>query len=127
MENEEMKRQSGATPGSLVAGDAAQARMLPQFSGTILEELTELTLAEVCFACAAQVDCIVELVAEGVLAPLGGEPQHWRFSGSHLRRATVALRLQRDLGVNLAGAALALDLLDEVETLRARLRVMGVY
>jgi len=37
----------------------------------------------------------------------------------------VALRLQRDLGLNLAGAALALELLDEVEALRAQLRVMG--
>jgi len=34
----------------------------------------------------------------------------------------VALRLQQDLGVNLAGAALALQLLEEAETLRARLR-----
>jgi chaperone modulatory protein CbpM len=37
----------------------------------------------------------------------------------------VALGLQRDLGINLAGAALALQLLDEVEALRARLRAMG--
>ena len=34
---------------------------------------------------------------------------------------TVAWRLQRDLGVNLAGAALALQLLDEVQTLRAQI------
>jgi len=33
----------------------------------------------------------------------------------------VASRLQRDLGVNLAGAALALQLLDEIETLRAHI------
>lgn len=102
-------------------------KMLPQVSGIILEELTELTLAEVSRACAVHVDCIVELVAEGVLAPIGREPHRWRFSGAHMRRATVALRLQRDLGVNLAGAALALQLLDEVEALRARLRVIGAY
>jgi chaperone modulatory protein CbpM len=30
--------------------------------------------------------------------------------------------LRRDLGVNWAGAALALDLLDELQELRARLR-----
>jgi hypothetical protein len=33
------------------------------------------------------------------------------------RRATIALRLQRDL-INLAGVALALQLLDEVNALR---------
>jgi chaperone modulatory protein CbpM len=102
-------------------------RMLPQLSGVILEELGELTLSDVSRACAVDVDCIIELVAEGLLAPRGREPHRWRFSGAHLRRATVALRLQRDLGVNLAGAALALQLLDEVEALRARLRVMGLY
>ena len=103
------------------------AKMLPQLAGIILEELTELTLADVCRACTVSVDGIVELVEEGVITPLGREPHRWRFSGTHLRRATVALRLQRDLGVNLAGAALALQLMDEVDVLRARLRVMGGY
>jgi chaperone modulatory protein CbpM len=34
------------------------------------------------------------------------------------------MRLQSDLGVNLAGAALALQLLDEIESLRAQVRAM---
>lgn len=99
--------------------------MLPQLIGIVLEEQSELTLAEVCRACAVHADFIFELVEEGVLAPVGREPQHWRFSGTHMRHARLALRLQRDLGVNLAGAALALQLLDEVENLQARLRAMG--
>jgi len=98
---------------------------LPQLSGIIFEELNELTLADLSHACAVQADCIVELVEEGVIVPIGREPHRWRFSGVHLHRASVALRLQRDLGLNLAGAALALQLLDEVETLRARLKVLG--
>jgi len=32
------------------------------------------------------------------------------------------MRLQRDLGVNLAGIALALDMLDEIDKLRGRLQ-----
>ncbi len=102
-------------------------KFLPQLSGSILEEQTELTLDELGCACAVHVDYIIELVEEGVLTPVGGEPLFWRFSGIHMRRATVALRLQRDLGVNPAGAALALHLLDEVDELRARLRVLGAY
>ena len=99
--------------------------MLPQLHAVILEDLTELTLGQVSRACAVQVECIVELVEEGVLSPLGREPHRWRFSGAHMSRARVALRLQRDLGVNFAGAALALQLLDEVESLRAQLRMAG--
>ena len=64
----------------------------------------------------------MELVEEGVLTPEGEAPGQWRFTGLHLHRARVAARLQRDLGVNLAGAALALELLEEMEVLRARLR-----
>ena len=99
---------------------------LPQLTGIVLEEQTELTLADVCRACAVSDDRIIELVEEGVLAPVGDEPRLWRFTYIHMRRARVAVRLQRDLGVNLAGAALALELLEEVEALRARLERAGV-
>jgi len=100
-------------------------KMLPDASTTILEEQVGLSLTEISRACAVHAEMIVELVNEGVLAPDGREPHRWRFTGVHVRRATVALRLQRDLGLNLAGAALALELLDEVEALRAQLRAMG--
>lgn len=96
--------------------------MLPLFDGVILEEQTRLTLADICRACATPAESIIALVEEGVLAPAGEEPQRWRFTGVHMRRARVALRLQSDLGVNLAGAALALQLLEEIDELRARLR-----
>ena len=64
----------------------------------------------------------MELVEEGVLTPAGEAPGQWRFTGLHLHQARIAARLQRDLGVNLAGAALALELLEEMAVLRARLR-----
>jgi chaperone modulatory protein CbpM len=35
------------------------------------------------------------------------------------------MRLQSDLGINLAGAALVLQLLDEIENLRAEVKAMG--
>ena len=95
---------------------------MTQVTGFILEEQTELSLADLSQACAAQTARIVELVDEGVLAPAGGaSPESWHFTGLHLQRARVALRLESDLGVNLAGAALALELLDELDSLRARL------
>jgi chaperone modulatory protein CbpM len=90
-------------------------------AGFILEDQEELTLDDLCRACAAQSELIVDLVHEGLLAPLGTAPEVWRFTGVHLHRATVAVRLQRDLGVNPAGAALALELMDELDSLRAQL------
>jgi len=35
-----------------------------------------------------------------------------------LKRLQIAIRLQQDLGVNLAGSALVLDLLEEMQALR---------
>ncbi len=97
---------------------------LVRITGFILEDQSQLSLADLCRACAARADKIVELVDEGVLVPAGGAPEYWVFTGVHLHRAKVALRLQNDLGVNLAGAALALELLDQLDTLRGRLRAL---
>ena len=98
---------------------------LPHAATCILEEQTQLTLIDLCGACAVHAEQIIELVDAGVLEPLGREPAHWRFGGASLKRAHAALRLQRDLEINLAGVALALELLDEIESLRIRVRAMG--
>ncbi|WP_153131955.1 chaperone modulator CbpM [Dechloromonas hortensis] len=103
----------------------ANEKNLPLPSALILDEQSNLTLAELCRACSVRAEFIVELVDEGVLAPQGREPHRWRFSGVHLYRTRVAFHLQRDLGINLAGAALVLQLLEEVDALRARLRIIG--
>ena len=92
----------------------------------ILEEQTDLTLADLCRACTTPGDVIMALVDEGVLTPMGQTPDDWRFTGLHVHRASVAVRLQRDLGINLAGAALALHLMDEMDTLRAQLRQLNL-
>ncbi|MGA9665663.1 MAG: chaperone modulator CbpM [Gallionella sp.] len=98
---------------------------VPQFAMCILEEQTQLTLADLCRACAVHDEQIIALVDAGVLEPQGREPARWVFTGASLHRARKALRLQRDLDVDLAGAALALVLLDEIASLRTRLRAMG--
>jgi chaperone modulatory protein CbpM len=81
----------------------------------------QLTISELCSTCAVQTDYIVELVQEGIITPAtGSNPETWRFTSLHVRHTKVAWRLQRDLGVNLPGAALALQLMQELETLRAQ-------
>lgn len=96
---------------------------MPQkvLTGILLDERTELTLNELCQACSRSSTWVIELVEEGVLEPHGEDKSHWRFPGTSLHRARTAMRLQQDLKVNLAGVALALDLLEEIDTLRQRL------
>jgi len=91
-------------------------------TGTLLDDQLYLSLIEISEACAGRTEWVVELVEEGILEPLGEQREKWRFPGESLSRANIAMRLQRDLGMNLAGVALALDLLEEIDALRARLR-----
>jgi chaperone modulatory protein CbpM len=91
----------------------------------LIEEEVQFTLVELSRACRADSEQLVELVHEGVLNPSGHDPQEWRFGDTSLRRARRALSLTRDLELNAAGAALVLDLLDEIEALRSRLRRAG--
>lgn len=96
---------------------------MPQkvLTGILLDEQIELTLSELCEACSRSSAWVIELVEEGVLEPIGEERSRWRFSGTSVQRAVAATRLQQDLKINLAGVALALDLIDEIDALRQRL------
>lgn len=98
--------------------------LLPVHTGTVIED-DSLTLEQLCQACGAQADWVISLVEESIIEPQGNEMHVWRFSGTSLVRVRSALRLHRDLGVNLAGIALALDLMEELENLRAQLKIMG--
>ena len=87
-------------------------------SGEIVEESVVLSVSDLSRMIRVDERHIVELVEEGVLSVLEIDSSEWRFSGASLRRARVALRLEHDLGLNLPGVALALDLLEELERLR---------
>jgi chaperone modulatory protein CbpM len=92
-------------------------------SGEIFEEYAVLSVEELSRLCAVDTAYIVELVEEGVLSVIEVDASEWRFAGAALRRARTALRLQRDLEINLPGVALALELMEEIEELRRELKV----
>ena len=86
--------------------------------GQVLEDDDEITTEELCRHCRVEADTIKLLVQEGILDPLEKDMGQWRFTVASLRRVRTVVHLQRDLGVNLPGAALALDLLDQIFELR---------
>lgn len=87
------------------------------------EAAEPLTLSQICAILELRSEVVCEWVSEGVMRPTGDRLTEWRFPGRELERARRARRLQRDLGLNTASLPLVLDLLGEVEHLRARLRV----
>ena len=90
--------------------------------GCILEEEAAISLAELCSACSVHAEYIIALVDEGILEPKCCDTGAWRFAGASLKRTRMVIHLERDLGVNIAGAALVLDLMEELQGLRAQLR-----
>lgn len=89
-----------------------------QLRGIVLDEQVKFTLREFCDACGVRRQLVVEMVEEGVIEPAHRSGREWEFHGHTLVRAQRALRLVRDLDVNWPGAALALDLLEEIERLQ---------
>jgi len=109
-------------------------------SGVIVEEHVVFTFTALCRASGADAAQLQAMVGEGLIEPTamteptgstgaarhsGDGPADWQFSGDALPRARTALRLAHDLELPLSGAALVMDLLAEIESLRSRLRKTG--
>ena len=84
------------------------------------EPLSLPTLARACCVDSATIEA---WVAEGLLEADGNGPP-WQFDASEFARALQIARLQRELALDSAGAAICVELLTEIERLRARIRVL---
>ena len=97
---------------------------LINISAVCLGEDEWLDLAELARVCGTTSGFIEALIAEDLLAP--ARPQAPGFGGAEIARVRRILRLQRDFEASLPSVAILLDLLDEIERLRARLRRAGL-
>ena len=90
---------------------------------SVVENEVHMSIVELSHASRTPQELIMSWVSEGVLSPAGSSPEDWRFSGDSLKRAKTAAHLTHDLDLNAPGVALALQLLDEIAQLRARLNL----
>jgi chaperone modulatory protein CbpM len=87
-------------------------------SGDLLEEAA-LGVEELSRACAAEPQWVLERVGAGLLACVGGTAfGERRFASVELVRARRLRSIERDFDANPELAALAVDLIEEVERLR---------
>jgi chaperone modulatory protein CbpM len=89
-----------------------------------IEAQSELNLDELCEACHVTYDFIHELVEYGAIEPRGISIEVWRFNPDHVRKIQTVKRLQEDLEVNLPGAALAIELMDQIQEMRTQLELL---
>src|ERR1700692_1706120 len=92
-------------------------------SVAISEDSALLTVKDLSRMCAVDERHIVEFVEEGVLSVVEVDATEWHFTGADMRRARLAVRLEPDLKISLAGVALAIELMEELERLRRELHV----
>jgi chaperone modulatory protein CbpM len=88
----------------------------------VVEETAMCSFHELCVSCDVNPDWVAGLVEQGAIEAVGRTRQEWQFTTLSLIRVAKAKRMERDLGLNLPGLALALDLLDQLDEMRARLR-----
>ncbi|MFT6791506.1 MAG: chaperone modulatory protein CbpM [Cellvibrionaceae bacterium] len=79
------------------------------------------TTEDLCGYCTIDSESIEEFVELGIIEPEDMNSSQWQFSMTNYLRLRKALRLTQDLEINLPGAALALELLDEIERLQRQL------
>jgi chaperone modulatory protein CbpM len=95
-------------------------REMGTISGQIVDDTTEITIVELCRSCAVEAALVEAMIEEGILEPIGKHGGERCFSYISVKRTRTVVRLQRDLGVNLAGAALVIELLDRLERLQRK-------
>jgi chaperone modulatory protein CbpM len=83
------------------------------------EERFTLSLNEVCHSFGVTTETIITIVDEGIITPSGERESSWKFDSKDMQLIRTVLQLHNDLGINFAGAALALELLDEIQHLKA--------
>ena len=86
----------------------------------IFDQSSRYSLPDICEREHICADRILDLVSHSVIEPVDDQlpPSRWQFDTDNFFRLRRALRLQRDLNLNLPGIAVTSDLLDELTELR---------
>jgi len=88
----------------------------------LVDEADWIAASEICRLCRLELDAVIELAELGLVSPRGYAPEQWQLPAAALPRLAVAGRLMRDLGINVSGAALAVELLEAQRDLERQIR-----
>ena len=81
--------------------------------------IVQLDMERFCEEAGIPATYVIEIVEHGIIEPQGRTPDVWRFDDYELAIAQRATKLHNDLEMEWEGVALALDLIEEVQQLRA--------
>ena len=89
-------------------------------TGVLMDEHMTFSIVEVCQKCNISEEMLLEMLEHG----LGRHLKTLHVDEKTLGRIESASRIQHDLGVNVPGVVLVLELLDELEQLRNELNIL---
>jgi chaperone modulatory protein CbpM len=81
--------------------------------------ILQLNIQEFCQCAELPQEILLEIIEHGIVQPSGASPEQWLFDTHALVLTKRAMRMRRDLLIEWAGIALAMQLMDEMEQLRA--------
>lgn len=92
--------------------------------GVVIEEEISNSMTQVCAQYRIPEQLLLEMIEQGLFENHKISAESFTMTPQDKRRMESAFRLHRDLGINLAGVALALDLLEELEEVRQELAIL---
>jgi chaperone modulatory protein CbpM len=92
--------------------------------GSPIDETAWIEITDFCAWLHVDRHWVASLVEAGVIEPRGAAPEAWAFPASDLVRVRAVTRLVRDLDVNLEGAAVIVDLIEERRRLERRIALL---
>ena len=94
-------------------------------TGDILDETT-LSLDDIAQACSVRAEWVVQKVEAGLLTCSIQESSTWHFASADLTRAKRLVAIEQDFEANEEVAALVVDLIEEIERLKQKLKTAGI-
>ena len=73
---------------------------------------------ELCEQAGVPLETLIDFVEYGIVEPHGNSPDDWVFEPEVIIVVRQAIRMHKDLGIDWAGIALALELIEQRDRLR---------
>ena len=93
-------------------------------AGELMDETSAVSIIEVCQICHISEDVFLEMIEHGLFKHQSMHLKTIHVDYKTLGRIQSVCRIQHDLGINLPGAVLVLELLDELEQVRNELSIL---
>lgn len=92
--------------------------------GVLIEDSETISYTEVCHKYNIPKELLTEMMEYGLFSNQSAQIEQLKLNPKELKRIESAFRLHRDLGINLPGVVLAIELLEKIEHLDGELTIL---